>query len=328
MKLHLSKLAQSATIAAALVAVPNLTHAQEVLRFAHVYETDHPLHKGALMAAEEFKKRTDGRYEIEVFPSSSLGKEEDINEGLTLGTVDIIYTGAGFAGTTYGPISITDFPFTLRDLDHWKAYRDSDLFQELAQGYSEVTGGNQIGAISYYGTRHVTSNVPITKPEDMKGLKIRVPSAKAYVLFPQEVGANPVPLAFSEVYLALQQGVVDAEENPLPTIKAKKFYEVQSNINLTGHITNSTFTVVSGPRLAQMEAEDRQILFDVLKESADSVTGEIVQAEEDLIPWFRDQGVTINEVDRGPFIEAVRPALVSDDMPFSKEIYDRLQAIK
>ena len=102
----------------------------DALKFAHVYEVGHPLHKAAEMAAELFAERTEGRHSIEVFPASSLGKEADLNEGLNLGTVDIIYTGAGFAGSIYGPASMTDFPFTLRNLKHWEAYYGSDVFAD------------------------------------------------------------------------------------------------------------------------------------------------------------------------------------------------------
>ena len=101
--------------------------------------------------------------------------------------------------------------------------------------------------MTYYGERQVTSNKKIEKPEDMAGLKIRVPDAPLYMMFPKAVGANPTPIAFAEVYLALQQGVVDAQENPLPTIEAKKFYEVQEYIVLTGHITDALLTIVGGP---------------------------------------------------------------------------------
>ncbi len=325
--MKIKTLTQGIAVAAIAAAVPLAGQAQEQLRFAHVYETSHPLHEGALMAAEEFAARTDGRYSIEVFPASSLGSESALNEAISLGTVDIIYTGAGFAGSIFGPISMTDYPFVFRGLDHWRAYSESDLFQELAAGWADATGGNTIAAISYYGTRHVTSNGAILTPADMEDLKIRVPDAPAYVLFPQAVGANPTPIAFAEVYLALQQGVVDAQENPLPTIQAKRFYEVQSDINLTGHITNSTFTAVSSIRLASLSDEDREILFEVLQESADWITEEIVSAEDELVVWFRDEGVTVNEVDRTPFINAVQPALTSGDLPFSSELYERLQAI-
>lgn len=319
---QISALALLAGLTAASTAV-----SADELKFAHVYEVSHPLHLAAEKAAELFAERTDGRHSIAVFPASSLGKETDLNEGLSLGTVDIIYTGAGFAGSFYGPASMTDFPFTIRNLKHWEAYYNSDVFAEVAEGYSDATGGNEIFSVGYYGSRHVTSNKPILTPADMDGLKIRVPNAPAYVLFPQAIGANPTPMAFSEVYLALQQGVVDAQENPLTTIQAKKFYEVQSHINLTGHIANSIYTVVSGVRLASLSDEDRAILDGVLDETIAWSTDQIVEAEGQLADWFRDQGVTVNEVDRAPFIEAVSPALKSDDLPFSAELFEALQAM-
>lgn len=134
-------------------------------------------------------------------------------------------------------------------------------------------------------------------------------------------------LAFAEVYLALQQGVVDAQENSLPTNQFKKFYEVQSNINLTGHITNSLITVVAGSTLAAMDEADREVLISVLRDAAKDASAQIETAEGELAEWFREQGNTVNEVDRTPFIEAVKPFLVSDDMPWPSDVYERLQAI-
>ena len=314
---------------AALGALAGATTAAQAktLKFAHVYEVATPYHEVMLEAAEQLEERTEGRYDMDVFPASSLGKETAINEGLSLGTVDAIYTGVGFASNAYGPIAISDFPFTMRGLDHFMAYRDSDLFAELSEGYKGATG-NEIVALTYYGARHVTSNKPILTPADMKDLKIRVPNAPAFVLFPEAVGANPTPMAFAEVYLALQQGVVDAQENPLPTIQFKKFYEVQSDINLTGHITNSLTTIVAGSTLDSMDEGDRQILIEVFREAADKATEQIIEAENTLADWFREQGNNVNEVDREPFIAAVKPRLTSDDMPWPVEIYERLQAIE
>lgn len=325
--MKLSKILSGVAITAAVSFATSASWAADILKFAHVYEVSHPLHTAALAAAEQIESATDGRVKVEVFPASALGKEDAINEGLSLGTVDIIYTGAGFAGTSYGPISITDFPFTLRDLDHWKLYRDSDLFKELSQGYKDATGGNEIVAISYYGSRHVTANKPILTPEDMKGLKIRVPNAPAYVLFPKALGANPTPMAFSEVYLGLQQGVVDAQENPLTTIQAKKFYEVQSNINLTGHINNSILTVTTSSVLERLSEEDRSAVVTALIETAETAGDEIEQAEKELVAWFEEKNITVNTVDREPFIAAVKPALTAGDLPFSPELYGRLQAL-
>lgn len=315
----------SLSLLAAGVTLAGTAHA-ETLNFAHVYETSEPYHEWALWAADEIEERTDGRYEIEVHPASSLGKEADINEGLGLGTVDLIYTGNQFAGRFYGPIGIAGAPYMFRDFDHWKAYTESDLFQEIAQGYQDETGNVPL-AMNYYGKRHVTSNKPINTPEDMQDLKIRTPNAPLYMMFPEAAGANPTPIAFSEVYLALQQGTVDAQENPLPTIRAKAFYEVQDYINLTGHITDSLITIAGGPLWDRLSEEDREIFREVYAEAGERITEDIQQQEEDLVAWFEEQGVTVNEVETEPFREVVIPYHTGEDVDWDQETYDRLQAI-
>ncbi len=325
--LKLSRLrALSIGAAVAIAASATATLAQDVLKFGHVYEASTPYHAAALRAAALLEEATGGRYKMEVFPASQLGKEAALNEALSLGTVDVIYTGVAFLGQSYGPISISDYPFTMRSYEHWKAYVNSDLFDEMSEAYNKVSG-NTVAAMTYYGARHVTANKPILSPKDMEGLKIRTPNAPAYQMFPRATGANPTPMAFAEVYLALQQGVVDAQENPLPTIQFKKFYEVQSNINLTGHITNSLATVVSPVTMNKM-GDDGKALLEALATVATQTSDEIVASEGELADWFRDQGVTVNEVDRKPFMEAVAPHLTGEDVPWDAAIFERLQAIQ
>ena len=280
------RLVATCTLLAGALAMPGLAQAQTKLKWAHVYETSEPFHKWSVWAGDEIKKRTNGKYEIQVFPASSLGKESDINNGLTLGTVDIILTGASFAGNSYKPLAITYFPFIFRDAEHQLKYARSDVFRELSKGYDDKTG-NHITALNYYGARHVTSNRPITKPEDMKGLKIRVPDAPAYLAFPKSLGANPTPIAFAEVYLALQNGTVEAQENPLPTIEAKKFYEVQKNISLTGHIIDSLLTVVSGQLWGKLSDADKKVFTDVMQEAAEKTGREIIASEARLVEEFK-----------------------------------------
>ncbi len=316
-----------AVASVALAAAPAVAQDAKMLKWAHVYETSEPYHTCAVDASDLLMDATDGRYGIEVFPASSLGKEVDINEGLGFGTVDVIYTGQLFAGRAYGPIAIGGAPFMFRDYDHWDKFRNSDLFTELSDGYTEATG-NHIVALTYYGARQVTSNKPVMTPADMEGLKIRVPNAPLYMMFPEAVGANPAPIAFAEVYLALQQGTVDAQENPLPTIQAKKFYEVQSNINLTQHITDALLTIVGGPAWDAMDEADRTALADVATQTAVCATDAIIKAEGELAEWFTEQGVQVNEVDRGPFIEAVKAVHNGPMATWDQETYDRLQAIE
>jgi tripartite ATP-independent transporter DctP family solute receptor len=312
---------------AAIAAAP--AEAQTVLKWAHVYETPEPYHTQALWAAEEIKKRTNGRYEIQVFPASQLGNENQINEGLGLGTVDIIYTGVAFAGATHKPLAISNAPYVLRDFDHWKAYRDSPLFEKLSKGYEEKTG-HEVLTLTYYGQRHVTANKAIEKPEDMKGMKLRVSPAPLFLMFTKSVGANATPIAFAEVYLALQQGTVDGQENPLPTIMAKKFYEVQTHVNLTGHITESLLTIVGGHVWSNLSEEDKAVFAEVLKQAASNATDAIRASEQKLADEFRKLGKTVIEPDRAAFREAAIPLHNDPESGagWTKEEYDELQALK
>ncbi|MFQ3619923.1 MAG: sialic acid TRAP transporter substrate-binding protein SiaP [Spirochaetales bacterium] len=299
------------------------------LKWAHVYETSEEFHKWALWAAEEIKKRTNGKYQIEVFPASSLGKESDIVEGLSLGSVNIVYAGSAFIGNTYGPIAMGEAPFMFTGFEHFMNYAKSPFFKELAAGYEQASKGNKITANTYYGARCVTSKKPINKPEDMKGLKIRVPNAPLYLMFTEAVGANAAPIAFAEVYLALQQGVVDAQENPLPTIQAKKFYEVQKYINLTYHIINNLLTIVSASTWQRLTPEEKKIFEEVTIEAARQCSVAIRKAEDDLLPWFEKQGNIINKVDRQPFIDLIAPSLKSSPrMTWTLDHYNKLQTLK
>ena len=274
-------------LAALALTVPSAL-AQTALKWAHVYETSEPFHTESVWAAEEIGKRTEGRYKVDVFPASQLGKESDLNQGLTLGTVDIIISGSSFAAREYPPIGVTYFPFIFRDADHLLKYTKSDTYKALTKGYEEKSG-HHIAATTYYGTRHTTSNRPIAKCADMEGLKMRVPDVPAYLAMPRACGANTAPIAFAEVYLALQNGTVEAQENPLTTIDAKKFFEVQKNIVLTGHIVDHLNTIVSQSRWSQLSDEDKQIFTEVMQEAAARATATIVAREKELVQVFKEK---------------------------------------
>lgn len=313
-------------IALGLVAA-SPTLAQTKLKWAHVYETSEPYHKWSVWAGDEFKKRTNGKFEIQVFPASSLGKESDINQGLQLGTVDIILTGASFASTSFPRLAVSYYPFTFRDADHVIAYGKSDIFKELTEGYKKATG-NTVTALTYYGARHATSNKLFKNCDEMKGLKMRVPDAPAYTALPRACGANPTPIAFAEVYLALQNGTVDAQENPLPTIDAKKFYEVQKNIILTGHIADALLTVVSPSTMSKLTPAEQKLLVDITQEAAVNATNEIRKREGELVDEFKKRGINVVTVDRNDFQQRVLKAITFESMKLDKKDWDRVIAIK
>jgi tripartite ATP-independent transporter DctP family solute receptor len=303
--------------------------AQTKLKFAHVYETSEAFHKEALWAAGEIAKRTNNKYQIDVFPASSLGNEQQIAQALPLGTIDMAYLGASFVGATYKPISIVNAPYIWRDFEHWKAYSQSRFLTELTDGYFKQTG-QKIIALTYYGARHTTANKALNTPADMKGMKLRVPQAPMYMMYARAVGANPTPISFADVYLALQNKTVDGQENPLPTIQAKKFFEVQSHINLTGHILDNLTTVVASSLLKKLTPEEQGIFQAVFKEASARAGASIHESEQKLVDWFKQQGKTVVTPDLKAFREAA--VKIHNDASagavWTKDLYDRLQAVK
>jgi tripartite ATP-independent transporter DctP family solute receptor len=317
--------ALAALAAASVLAAPAM--AQTKLKWAHVYETSEAFHTESVWAAQEFAKRTNNKYQIEVFPASQLGKETDINQGLSLGSVDIIISGSSFAARSFAPIGVTYYPFTFRDADHLLAYTKSDIYRELNKGYEDRTG-HVITATTYYGVRHTTSNRAFKTCAEMRGLKIRVPDVPAYLAMPRSCGANTTPIAFAEVYLALQNGTVEAQENPLTTIEAKKFYEVQKHIILTGHIVDHLNTIVAKGTWAKFTDEEKRIFTEVSQEAAARATRLIKADEAKLVQFFKDKGLTVSEIDRKEYMDAVAKAVTFEQFGYRKADWDRIQAVK
>jgi tripartite ATP-independent transporter DctP family solute receptor len=314
-------------VASAAIVAGGPAVAQQKLKWAHVYETSEPYHTESVWAAAEIKKRTNGKFDIQVFPASSLGKETDINQGMSLGTVDMIISGPSFAGRSYPRIGIAYYPFIFRDADHLIAYSKSPVFKEMVDGYREKTG-IQMTAYTYYGARQTTSNRPFTDCAGMKGLKIRVPDVPAYMATPKACAANPTPIAFAEVYLALQNGTVEAQENPLTTIEAKKFYEVQKAIMMTGHIVDGLTTQIAPHVWTKLTDAEKQIFTDVTREAADRATAQIKKREAELVDEFKKKGLQVVNVNRQSFVDAVLKNSTPESMGFERKDYDRIVAIK
>ncbi len=326
--MRISKLVFSVAAVAAVLSFGSAPAvAQTKLKWAHVYETSEPFHRWSVWAGQEIEKRTNGRYHIDVFPASSLGKESDINQGLTLGTVDMIISGLSFASRTMPRIGVGYYPYTFRDGEHLIKWAKSDAFKSLADEYRQKSG-IQITAMTYYGTRHSTSNKEFHDCAGMKGLKMRVPDVPAYLGLPKACGANPTPIAFAEVYLALQNGTVDAQENPLTTIEAKKFYEVQKYIILTGHIVDSLATQIAPHVWNKLSDADKKIFTEVTQEAAAKATAEITKHEGELVDTFKKKGLTVITPNKKSFQDAIMKNVSLESMGYSKADWDKIQAIK
>lgn len=185
-----------------------------------------------------------------------------------------------------------------------------------------------MAALTYYGIRQTSTNKPFKTCAEMKGLKIRVPDAPAYLAMPRSCGANTSPIAFAEVYLALQNGTVDAQENPLTTIEAKKFYEVQKYIVLTGHIVDHLATIFSKQLWAKLSDEDKKIFTQVAQEAATRASAEIQAKEKELVEAFKQKGLTITEVNKDDFKDAVMKNVTLESLGYRKADYDKIHALK
>jgi tripartite ATP-independent transporter DctP family solute receptor len=323
----LKTLAALGAVAIGTLLMSTGAQAQQKLKWAHAYETSEPYHTDSVWAAEEIKKRSNGKFDIQVFPASTLGKETDINQGLTLGTVDIIISGPSFAARTYPRFGIAYYPFMFRDGDHLIAYSKSPVFQEMVSEFRAKTG-IQVTAYTYYGARHTTAQKPIPNCAAMKGLKIRVPDVPAYRATPEACGANPTPIAFAEVYLALQNGTVEAQENPLTTIEAKKFFEVQKAIMLTGHIVDGLTTQVAPHLWNKLSDAEKKMFTEVMQEAAVRSTAQIKKREAELVAEFKKKGLQVIDVDRKSFVDAVMKNKPLESMGFTRADYDKIQAAK
>jgi len=273
-------------------------------------------------------KRTNGRYVMEVLGRGALGATDTEHlEALKAGMIDATYVSFSHVSDVYGPISIGAGPYVFRDYRHWEAFRDSGLFQELKTGYENAAGVRVAGMV-YYGQRHITSKKPIKGLEDLKGLPIRSGPMRTILKTLELLGTKPVQIPFHEVYQALKSNIVEAQENPLPTIFAMKFYEVANIVTLTAHFTDGQLVLFNRSRWDALPEGDRAIIGEVLREMSKRVSDNTREQEIELTKTLRNMGVTVNEIDKAPLIEALLPAVTSDAFPWGKVIYDRVQELQ
>ena len=246
-------------ILATLLLSATLSFANPItLKLGHIAEPENPYGQGADHFAKLVKERSNGSIIIQVYPSSQLGNQRDLVEGLTFGTVDMTLTGTAVLGNFIPEVSIFDLPFLFRDVQH--AYKALDTVGMELCKKGEPRGLITL-AIWENGVRHMTNNVrPIVKPEDMKGLKFRVMEQPVYIEMMKALGASPTPMAMSELYTALQKGVIDGQENPLAHIATKRFYEVQKFLSLSGHTYAPEPVLISALAWNKLSADQKALL--------------------------------------------------------------------
>lgn len=276
------------------------------LKLGHIAEPENPYGQGADHFAKLVKERSNGEIIIQVYPSSQLGNQRDLVEGLTFGTVDMTLTGTAVLGNFVPEVSIFDLPFLFRDVQH--AYKALDTVGMELCKKGEARGMITL-AIWENGIRHMTNNArPIVKPEDMKGLKFRVMEQPVYIEMMKALGASPTPMAMSELYTALQKGVIDGQENPLAHIATKRFYEVQKYISLTGHTYAPELVMISAIAWKKLTPEQQALLRKAAEDTRDWQRQLCRDKEGDFLKIIKDSGkAQVNDnVDRAAFAKATR----------------------
>ena len=314
-----------ATAAAGLV--PGRAIAAATLRWASVLPANHPGIAMMERVAKQAKEQTGGAVEIQVFPAGQLGSSRDLIEATSTGAIQIVDEGAAQFGQFVPQFSILEAPYLWRDAAQIRRVMSSSLVDEMNAALVSKRSMRIIGS-TYYGKRHVTSGTKaINTVDDMKGFKLRIPEVDTFRAMAEAWGARPTPLNFSELYLALSQGAVDGQENPLPTIQSGKFNEVQKYLILTGHILTPRLIAVNEATWQSLSAAQQQVLKSVIAANAQIQDDEILAQEGRLVDTFRAGGMTVIQPDVESFRKPVLATVPAKfESKWGKGLWERISA--
>jgi tripartite ATP-independent transporter DctP family solute receptor len=300
----------SAGALGAALASPGVLRAQATtVRWGESLAPSHPQVQMAERIAKEVKEKTGGRIDIQVFPNSQLGSGKDMIEAVSAGALQMTTDGAGALSAFLPQLSVIEAPYLWRNAAHMSKAAGTPLYAKLNDDLSSKRNMRMLN-ITYYGKRHLTSgNKAIRTPADMVGFKLRVPPVDTFRAMAEAWGARATPIAFGELYLALSQGAVDGQENPLPTIQSGKFFEVQKFLILTEHIITPRMIIVNEAFWKGLKPADRDVLQAAFATGAAWQDKELLGQEATLVNTFKTQGMTVIEPDlalwRKPVLDIV-----------------------
>lgn len=295
------------------------------LKMAHVYEVSAPTHAYGAGHLPERLQQADCDLEMTVYAAGQLGSEAELLEQLVAGELDIAISGPSFLAMWHPPLGVLDAAYASRDLDQMLETANG---KEMAAHWDELRRKYDVRVLGTwaYGSRHMTSNKPIRNPDDLEGFRLRLPAARIWQASGAALGASPMPISFAEVYLALQQGIADGQENPVPVIKAKSFHEVQEYLNLSGHIQSSIQILMNEHSWKRLTAEQQAALTKAVQDLGKDVRRGLVADEERLIEEWRKDGTmkVVDDVDVEAFRKRAR-SYFSKGFAFS-ELYNQITA--
>lgn len=278
--------------------------------------------------AREVEKRTNGRYKVQTFYNASLGSERESIEAVQLGTQELTFTSTGPVPNFVPETKILDVPFLFRDKAHARAVLDGPIGQDLLKPFESK--GFKALAWAENGFRHMTnSKRSVNTPDDLKGLKMRTMENPVHVQAYKGFGIVPTPMAFAEVFTALQQGTVDGQENPLSVIISAKFDQVQKHLSLTGHVYSPCLFLMNKGAFDKLSAADKQAFLEAAKEGTKANRARVDEDDAKGVADLRAKGMTVVEnVDKARFVAALAPVNAEFEKQFGKANIDRIRNFK
>ncbi|MCK2166913.1 TRAP transporter substrate-binding protein [Thalassospira xiamenensis] len=284
--------------------------AEITLKLGHLANEQNAWHKAAVKFGEELSTLTDGRIDVQVFPNETLGKEIDLINGMQLGSVDMTITGESLQN--WAPMAaLLAVPYAYQTLEDMDAVASGEIGDKIEQ---QIVEKARIRPIAYFarGPRNLTSNREIKSPNDLNGLKLRVPNVPLFVDVWKSLGAQPTPMAFSEVFTSLQAGTIDAQENPLALIDSASFNEVQKFVNKTEHVRSWIYLTISEITWGKLSDADKEAVMEAAKR-AQAYERDLFSADEErLTKELQAKGMTFVEVDTQAFAQKAKDAVLAN----------------
>ena len=283
---------------------------------------------GSTVFCDEIEKSTQGRYKCQQFPSSALGGEREMIEAVQIGTLDLVNTSTGPVGNFVPEVKIVDIPFLFRDYDHARKVMDGPIGQDILTKFPSK--GLVALAWTENGFRHMTnSKRDIVKPSDAAGLKMRTMENKVHMDGYRTFGILPTPMAFPELFGALQQGTVDGQENPLSVIMAAKFDQVQKHLSLTGHVYSPAIFLMNKAAFDKLSAADKTAFIEAAKEGAKVNRARVDEDDAKGVAELRGKGMNVVEnIDRAKFVATLAPVNAEFEKQFGKAEIDKIRNFK
>ncbi|MBK9362526.1 MAG: TRAP transporter substrate-binding protein [Rubrivivax sp.] len=314
--------------AAAALAIAGAASAQTALKMGYAVPKDSHYGVGATVLCDEIAKGTNNRYSCQHFPSSALGGEREMIEAVQLGTQDMVTTSTGPLGNFVPEVKIFDIPFLFRNYDHARKTLDGAIGQDALKA---MQAKGLVGlAWAENGFRHMTnSKRAINSATDANGLKMRTMENKTHMEGYKTFGILPTPMAFPELFTALQQGTVDGQENPIPVILAAKFSQVQKHLSLTGHVYSPAVFILSPNVWNKLNDADKKVFTEAAKKGAAAMRKRVNDDEARGIDLLKKDGMQVVEkVDGDSFRKAVAPAYATFAKEFGADRIAAIQAVK